>query len=134
MKEDLIAPCGMNCRICVGFFGYTMTGKKRKMICPGCRPSRKSCAHVKKFCEKLSKDLIEFCFECEEFPCKHIQRLDTKYQERFDMSSIENLRMIKNEGMEAFLAQQNKHYTCPECGHFWCVHTKLCYNCGQEIK
>jgi hypothetical protein len=29
-SEELIAPCGMNCRICLGYFGYTSTGKKRK--------------------------------------------------------------------------------------------------------
>jgi len=26
-SERLIAPCGMNCRICLGFFGYTVSGK-----------------------------------------------------------------------------------------------------------
>ena len=35
IKPELIAPCGMNCSICVAYFGYTMSGKKRKMDCPG---------------------------------------------------------------------------------------------------
>jgi hypothetical protein len=48
MKTELITPCGMNCRICIAFFGYTMNGKKRKMKCIGCKPSDKSCAHLKK--------------------------------------------------------------------------------------
>jgi hypothetical protein len=30
-SEELIAPCGMNCGICVAFFGYTMSGNKRKV-------------------------------------------------------------------------------------------------------
>jgi hypothetical protein len=28
LNEKLIAPCGMNCGICIAFFGYTMSGKK----------------------------------------------------------------------------------------------------------
>jgi TP53 regulating kinase-like protein len=30
---ELIAPCGMNCGVCVAFFGYTLEGKKRKHVC-----------------------------------------------------------------------------------------------------
>jgi len=39
LSEKLIAPCGMNCRICIGFFGYTMNGEKRKIQFVGCKPS-----------------------------------------------------------------------------------------------
>jgi len=30
MQEELVAPCGMNCNVCIGYFGYTMNGNKRK--------------------------------------------------------------------------------------------------------
>ena len=49
-SEKLIAPCGMNCRICLGYFGYMITGNKRKIKCIGCKPRDKSCAFLKKFC------------------------------------------------------------------------------------
>ena len=52
--QDLIATCGMNCGICVSYFGYAMDGNKRKLTCIGCRPRDKNCAFVKKRCEKLS--------------------------------------------------------------------------------
>mgnify|MGYP006273378151 FL=1 len=81
-KNQLIAPCGMNCEICVGYFGYTMTGKRRKMACIGCRPKDKSCAFLKKYCEKLTQKEVEFCFECDEFPCNHIEKLDATYQKK----------------------------------------------------
>jgi hypothetical protein len=29
--QDLIAPCGMNCGICVSYLGYTMDGNKKKV-------------------------------------------------------------------------------------------------------
>ena len=62
MNQELIAPCGMNCGICIGFFGYTMTGAKRKKQCIGCKPSGKSCAHLKKYCEKLRNKEIDYCY------------------------------------------------------------------------
>ena len=133
-SEELIAPCGMNCGICLGFFGYTMSGKKRKNECIGCNPSGKSCAHLKKFCEKLTKKEIEYCYECKDFPCIHLEKLDQSYQKRFNMSMIENLRMIKKHGMDAFLKEQEKKYKCPECGEIICVHNGKCYSCDTLIK
>ena len=132
-SEGLIAPCGMNCRICLGYFGYTSTGEKRKNKCIGCNPSGKSCAHIKKHCKKLTKNEIEYCYECNDFPCEQLQKLDKSYRERFDMSMIDNLRMIKKQGMDAFLKEQEKKYKCSECGGVICVHNGKCYNCNSQI-
>ena len=130
MQTKLIAPCGMNCRICIAFFGYTMSGKKRKMKCIGCNPSGKSCAHLKKYCKKLTKKEIEYCYECNDFPCKQIQKLDDKYRKRFDYSTIYNLRYIKEKGIEKFLENQEEEYKCPKCGGIICVHNGNCYFCN----
>jgi hypothetical protein len=29
-SPELVSPCGMNCGICISFFGYSLNGKKRK--------------------------------------------------------------------------------------------------------
>ena len=134
MQTKLIAPCGMNCRICIAFFGYTMSGNKRKMKCIGCNPNGKSCAHLKKYCKKLTKKEIEYCYECNDFPCKQIQKLDIKYRKRFDMSTIDNLRIIKENGMEKFLQKQEEKYKCPKCGGIICVHNGKCYSCNTLQK
>ena len=130
MKTELIAPCGMNCRICIAFLGYTMSGNKRKMNCIGCNPSGKSCTHLKKYCKKLTKKEIKYCYECNDFPCKQIQKLDDKYRKRFDMSTIDNLRYIKENGMKKFLQKQEKKYKCSKCGGVICVHNGKCYFCN----
>jgi hypothetical protein len=130
LEAELIAPCGMNCKICIAFFGYTMSGKKRRMKCIGCSPSGKSCAHLKKYCKKLTKKEIEYCYECNDFPCKQIHKLDDKYRKRFDMSMIANLRYIKENGMEKFLQKQEEKYKCPKCGGIICVHNGKCYSCN----
>ncbi len=101
--EDLIAACGMNCRICIGYFGYTMSGKKRKIKCIGCKPRDKSCAFLKKYCKKLTKKEVDYCYECSDFPCFHLEKIDKGYRERYNMSMIENLEYIRDNGMDKFL-------------------------------
>jgi hypothetical protein len=134
MRKELVAPCGNNCHICVAHFGYTMKGEKRKMDCEGCRPRDKSCAFLKKHCEKLTKKKVEYCYECDEFPCDHLQKLDKDYQEKYGISVVENLICIKEWGVDAFLKQQEKRYSCPVCGHYICVHTRICYSCQETQK
>ena len=96
-----------------------------------CKPRKKSCAFLKKYCERLSKNEIDFCFKCEKFPCVHLQKLDKGYQEKYGISVIENLLFIKQQGIDMFLKQQEKRYTCPDCGKNICVHTKMCYHCNK---
>jgi catechol 2,3-dioxygenase-like lactoylglutathione lyase family enzyme len=129
--EKLIAPCGMNCRICIGYFGYTMSGKKRKMKCIGCKPRDKSCAFLKKYCKKLSRKEIDYCYECSDFPCKHLEKIDKGYRERYNMSMIENLEYIQYNGMDNFLKLQEIKYKCTECGGVICVHNRICYSCDK---
>jgi predicted enzyme related to lactoylglutathione lyase len=127
--EELIAPCGMNCRICLGYFGYTASGKRRKMKCIGCKTRDKSCAFLKKYCKKLTKKEVDYCYECSDFPCSHLEKIDKEYRERYNMSMIENLKYIRDNGMESFLKQQERKYRCPECGGVICVHNGICYSC-----
>ena len=124
-----IAPCGMNCALCIGYFGYTISGGKRKVRCTGCITVDKNCAFIKKSCKKLTKKEISYCYECDGFPCERLKKLDKRYRKRFDMSMIENLEFIRDNGMEKFLKQQEKKYECPDCGELICVHDKKCYNC-----
>ena len=131
-SEELIAHCGMNCRICLAYFGYTSTGKKRKMICIGCKQTDKSCGHLKKYCKILTKNEVEYCYQCNDFSCNQLQKLDSKYRERYDMSMIENLEYIRDNGMDNFLGKQEKKYQCPECGGVICVHNRKCYSCENS--
>jgi hypothetical protein len=126
----LIAPCGMNCRLCIAYFGYTMSGKQRKMKCSGCKPTGKSCAFIKKFCKKLLNNELEYCYECSDFPCLHLRKLDTTYRKKYAMSMIKNLEFIRDNGMKKFLKRQEDAYQCPTCHGVICVHNGQCYSCG----
>jgi len=129
---ELIAPCGMNCSICSGYLAYSrnLPRQRGKIIhCAGCRPRNKQCAFLKGHCQKLTNNRITFWFECDNFPCYGLRRIDERYRKNYDMSMIDNLKKIKQSGIDAFLKNQRKKYECPRCGGVICVHNRKCYDC-----
>ena len=128
-SPELITPCGMNCGICISFFGYSLNGKRRKHPCKGCRPTEKQCAFIKKQCNKLATKQIEYCFECVDFPCVNLTKLDERYKTKYGMSMIENLKHIQKNGIKKFLENEQERWKCPTCEGVICVHNKTCYNC-----
>ncbi|MFC1789726.1 DUF3795 domain-containing protein [Patescibacteria group bacterium] len=116
MKSNLIAPCGMNCNLCVAYL-------REKNRCPGCKKAGEkfhtSCTI--KNCNKIKK--ICFCSnKCEKYPCRRLKILDKRYRTKYGMSMIENLMFIKKHGINKFLKQQGAEYVS-EKGIF-CVHDK----------
>jgi Protein of unknown function (DUF3795) len=131
-SEDisLIAPCGMNCAICMNYL-------RERNKCPGCRGSdtNKPITRVRckiKKCEFFNKDNNNYCFECEKYPCDKLEHIDNRYKTKYNMSMIENLEFIKNSGMTKFLDNERIRWTCNECGGTICVHKGLCYSCGKK--
>ena len=134
-KTDLIAPCGMNCSICSGYLAYKNDIKSKGVgvpYCPGCRPRNKKCAFLKKRCELLMNNKVKYCYECEKFPCENLQKLDKRYRSLFRMSMIENLRFIKENGIELFLEKEIKKWKCPNCGGAISCHNGICFECSVE--
>ena len=135
LNKELIAPCGMNCGICSSYLAYK-NNIHRKLItnCTGCRSRNKQCAFLKKKCKdglKLLKGEIEFCFECNYYPCENLTRLDKGYREKFGMSMIDNLNEIKNKGINYFIENQETKYKCKKCSSLISVHSKKCFICDK---
>lgn len=112
VEPQLIAPCGMNCAICMA---YLRKGRK----CPGCREddTNKSASCIKciiKNCETIKTNRSGFCFECEKYPCKRLKQLDKRYRTRYSMSMIENLGYIKDAGLSAFVEKEKGTVALPE--------------------
>jgi len=104
----------------------------RKRYCSGCRPRGKNCTHMKKHCDLLGKGLVQFYYECEKFPCSRVKDLDKRYRTKYHMSMIENLKFIKEHGIESFLEKEEEKWRCPECGEVICCHIGLCLNCDLD--
>ena len=125
----LIAPCGINCRLCRAYL-------RDKKACAGCRGSNtnksKACITCKiKNCKKLGKGKLEYCFECDEFPCTHLVYLDKRYRTRYETSPINNLLAIQKFGINEFIQAENTKWVCSECGAMLCMHRPQCLSCGH---
>lgn len=125
--STLIAPCGMNCGTCIAFL-------RDKNKCPGCRAlpsdalkSRMQCKI--RNCDHLAGTSSVYCYDCETFPCRRLIQIDKRYSTKYNTSFIRNLEMIKERGMNHFLAFETKRRTCPKCGSTLSVHREKCLVC-----
>lgn len=127
-NSSMIAPCGINCGTCMAFL-------RDKNKCLGCRvdfaSKRKTCKQCRiKNCELLVKNSLEFCCECETFPCDMIKHIDKRYRTKYRTSLIQNLVTIRETGISAFLELESEKWTCPNCGSTLSVHRDNCPKCS----
>ncbi len=130
--QGLIAACGMNCGLCIGYL-------REKKPCGGCfkiddTNKPKVCWSCKIVnCEYLSGTASGFCYDCEKYPCTRLKNLDKRYRSKYRMSMLENLAFIKMHGLEAFLKNEEDRWKCSECGAGLSVHRDFCLDCKSEI-
>ena len=130
IRTALIAPCGMNCRLCCAY-------AREKKPCPGCRgddstkPKTRVTCRIKN-CEKILEGNIKYCFSCDSFPCARLNHLDERYRTRYGMSMIDNLELISETGIRYFIRDEKEKWSCSECGRLICVHKPQCLYCGHK--
>ena len=127
MRADLIAPCGMNCRVCRAY-------QRQARHCGGCNADddakRSSCRNcIIKHCPIIQSNTSGFCHECAKYPCRRLRQLDTRYRTKYRMSMIENLTVLQLRGMDLFLQQEALRWACRVCGGILCVHDEGCPTC-----
>ncbi len=113
---NLIAPCGTHCGLCEcykakddsGLMEYLLSRgfKKESLPCPGCRALKGNCPAIIGACETytcMTNHNIEFCYECQEFPCAKLNPAADRANILPHNIKIFNLSFIKNQGIEKFL-------------------------------
>ncbi len=130
LEPNLIAPCGMNCEICLAYLreknkcsGCLTTGKNKARHCSTC---------VIRNCEKLSETESGYCYDCLTYPCRRLKNLDKRYGTNYHMSMLENLDNMKRLGLEKFMEQERSRWQCKRCGGQLCVHRPQCLSCGES--
>lgn len=127
ISTKLIAPCGMNCRLCIAYL-------REKKPCPGCLGDNSLKTKVRimcriKNCEKIVNSKVKYCFGCDSFPCARLKNLDKRYRAKYGMNMIENLDNIKKFGIRHFIRNEKERWKCPGCGEILCVHKPQCLYC-----
>ena len=123
-RTTLIAPCGMDCAICMAFL-------REKNRCGGCYTPERQCLRSCLIftCERV-KD--RYHHTCAEFPCRRLKQLDTRYRMKYPMSMLDNLAAIRKEGLRAFVKSERERWTCKACGGTVDIHHYRCSVCRQE--
>jgi hypothetical protein len=128
MNIALIAPCGINCGICLAYL-------REKNKCGGCRikpaVSFKSIDRcVIRNCIHLKETSSGFCYECDKYPCRRLKQLDKRYRIKYRENVIDNLDSIKVIGLNRFVEAEVERWKCKNCGATICVHRDKCLGCG----
>ena len=102
-KSPLFSACGLNCGLCPRF--YTAGTSK----CPGCSGEDFLLKHPK--CGVLScsrRKGIEFCFECEEFPCRKYDGADESDSFISHFRQFADLNKAKRIGTDDYMNELNE--------------------------
>lgn len=125
---NLIAPCGINCGVCRAHL-------RAENACPGCRaddagkPKTRVVCKIKT-CQALLQGKLNYCVDCDRFPCAVLLHLDKRYRTKYGASPVENLHSIQRKGLSKFMRDEAKKWTCPQCGGLLCMHEPHCLSCG----
>ena len=130
----LAAPCGLNCATCSKYLAYRHNFRRSQ--CKGCRPENKKCSYLFEKCSGINSSLpgtasAKFCFECDQYPCDQINRMDRRYHSSFGVSVRDNLDFIQTRGAAAFMDEQSKKYRCSKCGDTISIHNRKCFSCDE---
>jgi hypothetical protein len=123
-KTTLIAPCGMDCAICMAYL-------RERNRCGGCNAPDRKC---NKNCTISACEHVHgrYHHDCGKFPCDRLKRLDKRYRMKYHMSMLDNLAAIKKNGIRAFVKLERERWTCKTCAGTIDVHHYRCSSCGKE--
>ncbi len=122
-KNQLLSLCGLNCGLCPMLLGNH---------CGGCGNGNQSCRIAR--CS-LEHGTVEYCFECEQYPCETYQRIDeydsfiTHRRQKADLErarsiGIEQYNLEQREKIQ-ILSHLLSHYNDGRRKNFFCVAVNL---------
>jgi hypothetical protein len=103
-----------------------------EIYCKGCGSNL-----VNRWCSEcqfricVAKRGIEFCFECEDFPCKRLVDFGRTRPHR--TLGLKNLQQLKGMSVKEWLRVQEKRWTCNQCGKRLHWYAEKCPECGAEF-
>jgi len=154
-KQDLrqlVGICGIYCGTCPRYLASRENDLEQlkeisqatgipidKIHCDGCLsgnvfPTCRECIHGFRQCAKEKN--VTWCFECDEFPCQrlyHFKEVHIVNGISHHAYVIEDLRYMKEHGIEQCVKEQEKAGTCVTCGKRLYWFTKECPRCHTKF-
>ncbi len=136
------AVCGLFCFACQSFIATrdnpALLEERAKawnrpveeIRCLGCR-SDTLCFFCREHCvmrKCAEKRGIDFCVECEDYPCADLREFQSRFPHRIEL--WQDQERIKEVGWEQWYGEKVDHYSCPECGTVNSAYDLSCRKCG----
>jgi hypothetical protein len=115
-RMKLLAPCGLDCGVCELYTCKDDPALMDQLIsrgilkdmthCPGCRAVKGHCPVLSEQCNTyncVKSNNIDYCFECEEFPCVTLHPAADQANTLPHNLKIYNLCQLMNLGPESFI-------------------------------
>lgn len=102
-----------------------------ELYCDGCRAERRGpyCKRCKMIVCTKEKG-IEFCSECDEYPCAELKEFQAAMPHRINL--WDDLARIGEIGFEAWYKEKLDYYACPDCGILNSAYDLKCRQCGHK--
>lgn len=126
-KRELPGICGVYCGACETYCACndkdpTLVDWEAKMGMPASEIYCKGCGSdlVNEWCGRCrfrkctAKKGVEFCFECKDFPCEKL--VDFGKTRSHGALGLRNFKQLRKISVEEWLTQQEKRWTCSQCG------------------
>jgi hypothetical protein len=141
--KKLAAVCGLFCPACRVFIGTQEDPERldklaeqfrypvEEMKCDGCRSDKRGpYCKICKMAVCAAEKGIDFCGECEEYPCEDLKKFQAAMPHRIELWSAQE--RIKEIGYERWFTEMLEEYSCPQCGTLNSAYDLTCRECGYE--
>lgn len=143
LDKNLAAVCGLYCEACSWFISTNEDPERLKKLaaqqnwlvedskCYGCRSGKRL-----PYCGKCRMSAcaaergIDFCCECEEYPCDDLKQFQTAMPHRIELWV--NLNRIKSVGYRQWLKEVRENYVCLRCETLNSAYDLKCRKCGRD--
>jgi hypothetical protein len=138
------AYCGLYCASCTVFMATKNNtidklaeewqADVNDIACHGCKSQK-----VAKFCRTCALKTcarakgVDFCIECNDFPCQPLEDFKSSSKYPYHSEVYDYLNIIKDHGVQHWLGEMKKRWSCSQCGreHDW--FTLECPGCGHKL-
>lgn len=143
-EKQTAAVCGLLCKSCVIYIATkekntallnriagSLQLTKEQVQCQGCRSNVLSghCQVCHFRACSINKE-IEFCSECNEYPCPQLKEFQTKMPHRVEL--FKSLDRIKEAGWEKWYAEIVSRHSCTKCNTLNSWYEFACRSCGNK--
>ena len=141
-EKTLAAVCGLFCPSCTMYIGTHEDPARlqwmaerfgrpvEELACHGCR-SDKRAFYCEEFCTFRScaaEKGIDFCGECDEYPCGPLKAFQAEMPHRNELWN--DHQRIREVGFERWFREKLDRYACPECQTLNSAYDITCRSCG----